>query len=216
VSHEREHGDNKPIYWPRDLVPIAVPNARVLTYGYDTSPTHCGGYAMEKSKVQDIAWDFLVGLEAARRVQSLRPLLLVAHSLGGIVVMEALRRSSGCKKHQGHLHSIYEATSGILFFGTPHGGPNFRELIQLTIERVIKVDDFKVNGHIVNTFLLYAEQLKEWDEKFGSIARDRCWTIFSFQEQYGDIAIGSKKVRDSNIPIERTKFNRLLKIPLLV
>ena len=171
---------------------------------------------MEKSKVQDIAWDFLVGLEAARRVQSLRPLLLVAHSLGGIVVMEALRRSSGCKKHQGHLHSIYEATSGILFFGTPHGSPNFSELIQLTIERVIKVDDFKVNNHIVNTFLLYAEQLKEWDKKFGSIARDRCWTIFSFQEQYGDIAIGSKKVRDSNIPIERTKFNRLLKIPLLV
>jgi alpha-beta hydrolase superfamily lysophospholipase len=54
---------------------------------------------MEESIVKDIAWDFLVRLEVARRVQSLRPLVLIAHSLGGIVVMEALRRSSGCKKH---------------------------------------------------------------------------------------------------------------------
>jgi hypothetical protein len=149
---------------------------------------------MEESIVKDIAWDFLVRLEAARRVQSLRPLVLIAHSLGGIVVMEALRRSSGCKKHQRHLYSIYEVTSGIIFFGTPHSGPNFGNLVQFTIDRVIKVNNFKVNDHIVNTFLLYTEQLKEWDEKFSLVARNRCWKIFSFQEQYGDIAIGNKKV----------------------
>ena len=206
ASPETEHGVYNPIYWPRDLLPIAVPNARVLTYGYDTSSTRSSDYSIGKSTVQDIAWDFLTGLETARRVQSLRPLILVAHSLGGIVVMEALRRSSGCKTRQSHLHSIYENTSGIIFFGTPHGGPNPRELIQHTIERVIRVDNFKVNDHIIDTFLLYVEQLKDWDERFGSIARDRCWTIISFQEQHGDIAISDKKVRDSNIPIQYTNY----------
>lgn len=171
---------------------------------------------MDETAVQDIAGDFLVGLEAARRFHSPRPLVLIAHSLGGIVVMEALRRSSGCTRNQRHLHSIYEETSGILFFGTPHGSPDFRALIQLTIERVIIVDDFKVNDHVVNTFLLYAERLKEWNERFGSISRDNSWTIFSFQEQYGNIAISSKKVRVSSIFIECTKSDRLLTILLLV
>lgn len=201
---EEEYGLHEPTYWPRDLVPIDVPNARVLTYGYDTSPTHCGGYSMGKSTVQDIAWEFLIGLEAARRFQSLRPLIFVAHSFGGIVVMEALRRSSGCQKHQSHLHSIYEGTSGILFFGTPHSGPNSHDLIQQTIERIIKIDNFKVNDHIVDIFLLYVEQLKEWDKKFGLIARDRCWTIISFQEQHGNIAIDGKKVGGSTIPTQCT------------
>jgi hypothetical protein len=191
-----EDGDSvcQSLYWLRDLIPTAVPNARVLTYGYNTSLHHDGNSMTEDSAVDDVVWNFLLSLELARRVHSCRPLLLIAHSIGGIVVKEALRRSSGCKKHQSHLRSIYEGTSGMIFFGTPHGGPNSPELVRHTIDQVSKIDDFELNNRIVDTFLLYEEELKEWGDKFNVMARDRGWTIFCFQEQYGNIALGGKKV----------------------
>lgn len=87
VSNEqRNRKIRNPVYWPRDLVPLTIPNARVLTYGYDTHIRHRFGSQINKSTVYDIAWDFLVSLEAARRYEPMRPLLFIAHSLGGIVV----------------------------------------------------------------------------------------------------------------------------------
>ncbi|KAH8766531.1 hypothetical protein BGZ57DRAFT_492627 [Hyaloscypha finlandica] len=188
------NGVGKSIYWPRDLVPVTVPNARVLTYGYDTHIRHWAGSAIDKSTVYDIAWNFLVTLEAERRVETSRPLLFVAHSLGGIIVKEALRRSRGCEAYQGHLRSIYNFTSGIIFFGTPHGGADPRGLIMHVMEKTIRAMGFKVNEQIVNTLLPTAERLKELRDEFGPMARQRNWTVYSFQEQYGVKVLGDKKV----------------------
>jgi len=195
--HQGRKEVSKPIYWPRDLVPITVPNSRVLTYGYDTHIRHWAGSAVDKSTVYDIAWDFLVSLEAERRDEPSRPLLFVAHSLGGIVVKEALRRSRGCKTHQRHLHSIYNFTSGIIFFGTPHGGADPRGLIQHIFEQAIRAMGFKVNEQIVNTLLPSAERLKELRDEFAPMARQNNWTIYSFQEQYGVKVLSDKKATTS-------------------
>ncbi|KAJ9648449.1 hypothetical protein H2199_001304 [Coniosporium tulheliwenetii] len=155
-------GVRKAVYWPRDLVPTTVPDARILTYGYDTHIRHRFGPAVSSSTVYDIAWDFLVSLEAERRSESSRPLLFIAHSLGGIVVKEALRRSRGCETYQNHIHTIYESTSGIIFFGTPHGGADPRGLLQHIAERVIRAAGFTVNEQIVNTLLPSSERLRSY------------------------------------------------------
>jgi pimeloyl-ACP methyl ester carboxylesterase len=194
ISSSQRSGARKPTYWPRDLVPIAVPNARVLTYGYDTHIRHWAGPAINKSTVYDIAWDFLVSLEAARRHEPSRPLLLIAHSLGGIIVKEALRQSRGCEKHQSHLYSIYESTSGVIFFGTPHGGADPRGPIQHIAEKVMKVAGFSANEQIVNTLLPSAERLKELRDEFGPMVRQKRWIVYSFQEQYGVKVLGGNKV----------------------
>jgi len=199
----------KSIYWPRDLLPVNVPNARILTYGYDTNIRHRAGSAINKSTVYDIAWNFLVSLEAARRVEASRPLLFIAHSLGGIVVKEALRRSRGCETHQSHLRSIYEFSSGILFFGTPHGGADPRGLVLHIFEQVIRGIGFNVNDQIVNSLLPSAERLKELRDDFGPTARQRNWIIYSFQEQYGVTALGGKKVRYSTLTSQNTYLIRL-------
>jgi hypothetical protein len=198
-SHHRRCEARRATYWPRDLAPIVAPNARILTYGYDTHIRHWLGSAVNKSTVYDIAWDFLVSLEAACRFEPSRPLLFIAHSLGGIVVKEALRRSRGCEMYQSHLRSIYKSTSGIIFFGTPHGGADPRGLIQHIAEKCIRAAGFLVNEQIINTLLPSSERLKELREEFGPMARQKKWIIYSFQEQYGVKALNGNKVRKSKI-----------------
>jgi hypothetical protein len=155
---------------------------------------------MSKNTVYDIAWDFLVSLEAARRCEPPRPLLFIAHSLGGIIVKEVLRRSRGCESHQNHLCSIYQSTSGIIFFGTPHGGADPRGFIQHIVEKVIKAAGFSANEQIINTLLPPSERLRELREEFGPMARQQNWTIYSFQEQYGIKALNGNKVRGTIFP----------------
>jgi hypothetical protein len=170
---------------------------------------------MSKTTIYDIAWDFLVTLEAARCSEPSRLLLLIAHSLGGIIVKEALRRSRGCEIHQSHLHSIYESTSGIVFFGTPHGGADPRGLLQHIAEKIIRTVGFSVNEQIVNMLLPSSERLRELRDEFGPMARQKNWTIYSFQEQYGIKALSGNKVSDSNFPTLNTNLLRLWTIQLL-
>ena len=187
------------MYWPRDLVPTTVPDARILTYGYDTHIRHWLGSAVSKSTTYEIAGDFLVSLEAERRLESSRPLLFIAHSLGGIVVKEALRRSRGFETHQNRLGSIYESTSGIIFFGTPHGGADPRGPLQHIAEKAIRAAGFTVNEQIVNTLLPSSDRLRELRDEFGPMVRQKNWIVYSFQEQYGVKALSGHKVRNSTL-----------------
>lgn len=182
------------VYWPKDLIPETVPGARVLTYGYDTHIRHKLGAAINRATVYDIAWDFLVALEAERRAQPGRPVIFIVHSLGGIVVKEMLRRSGGCYRTQSHLRDVFESTVGIIFFGTPHGGADPRGLLQHIAEKAIKAAGFSVNEQIVNTLLPSAERLRELRDEFGPIAQEQNWILHSFQEQLGVGLLNGHKV----------------------
>jgi hypothetical protein len=176
------------------LVPITIPSARVLTYGYDTHLRHVLGRAGNKSTVYDIAWDFLVALEAERRPASSRPILFVAHSLGGIIVKELLRRASGCQSHQTHLRGVFNSTIGIVFFGTPHGGADPRGFLQHIAQTLIKAVGISVNEHVVNTLLPSSERLRELRDEFSPMAHQQSWMIHSFQEELGLMYLNGEKV----------------------
>jgi len=140
--------------------------------------------------------DFLVSLEAEHRSQPSRPLIFIAHSLGGIVVKEALRRSHSFQMHQSHLHEIYNSTKAVTFFGTPHGGADPRGLIHLIAEKVAQVAGFSINKQLVDTLLPTSERLRELRDEFSPMARQKGWIIYSFQEQYGILALNNRKVSE--------------------
>ncbi|KAK3331734.1 hypothetical protein B0T19DRAFT_413885 [Cercophora scortea] len=189
------HGETSAsVCWPRDLLPTTFPSARVLTYGYDTHIRHRLGPVLNSTTVYDIAGDFLVALEAQRRSEPSRPLLFVAHSLGGIVVKEMLRRAKNCQSRQPHLHQICGATVGIMFFGTPHGGADPRGLLLSVAKTLIKAAGFYVNEQIVNALLPSSERLRELRDEFGPIANEENWVIHSFQEGLGMQYLGGDKV----------------------
>ncbi|PMD33669.1 hypothetical protein L207DRAFT_438320, partial [Hyaloscypha variabilis F] len=194
---QQKNSTSRTVYWPRELIQETIPNARVLTFGYDTHVRHVLGPPVSRSTVYDIAWDFLVALEAERRHESSRPILFIAHSLGGIVVKEMLRRSSSCHLSQPQLQEVFESTIGIMFFGTPHGGADPRGFLQHVAEKAIKAAGFTVNKQIVDTLLPSAERLKELRDEFSPMAHQKGWIIHSFQEQIGvNLLSGHKVVED--------------------
>lgn len=184
-----------PVFWPKDLLPQAAPNARILTYGYDTKIRHWIGPPKNQNSVRDIAWNFLVQLEATRRDDPSRPLLFIAHSLGGIVVKELLRRASACHTIKSHLHPIFASTIGLIFFGTPHAGSDPLRPPQKIAELLLKAAGFTVNEQIVNTLLPSSDVLRQLREEFSQMAHQERWTIYSFQEALGIMALDGRKVR---------------------
>ncbi|KAF8530593.1 hypothetical protein BU17DRAFT_79430 [Hysterangium stoloniferum] len=107
--------------WLRDFLPQAIPTARILTFGYDA-------YTDSSSSVQTLhghAQDFLARLCMSRETidTKQRPIIFIAHSLGGIILKSALIQVNAA--NEGHLlpHKwIHVSTYGIVFLGTPHQG----------------------------------------------------------------------------------------------
>ena len=109
------------VFWPADLIPLDFPKLRVLTYGYDSKVT--GYYASSKSKngIFDHGNSLLNALSRERTNLANRPIIFVAHSLGGLVVKQALIEARK-RVSSSRIHEIYNSSCAVIFFGTPHRG----------------------------------------------------------------------------------------------
>ncbi|KAF8243556.1 hypothetical protein K440DRAFT_668537, partial [Wilcoxina mikolae CBS 423.85] len=76
------------VYWPEDLLCTDFPNARVLTYGYDSHVSRFFSGPANKNNIYQHGRDLLNSLEAIRRENPNRPIIFVVHSLGGIILKE--------------------------------------------------------------------------------------------------------------------------------
>ncbi|KAK5215750.1 hypothetical protein LTR47_009949 [Exophiala xenobiotica] len=102
--------------WLRDFLPQQIPDARIMTFGYNADVA----FGQSTAEIIDHAKSLLVSLvdkrEEPEEIQ--RPLIFVAHSLGGIVVKQALFQARLESRYQ----SMKDATLGLIFMGTPHQG----------------------------------------------------------------------------------------------
>ncbi|KAI0870893.1 hypothetical protein GGS24DRAFT_504311 [Hypoxylon argillaceum] len=120
-SHTWQDVSNAPPlpFWPRDLLPIACPEARIITWGYHTLRSGTMPVISQPdlfSHVNDLLRE-LRDLRHSTGAQQ-RPLIFIAHSLGGIIVKEVLRQAefSNVKSEQ----DILGSTAAAIFFGCPH------------------------------------------------------------------------------------------------
>ncbi|PVF97371.1 TPR-like protein [Serendipita vermifera] len=107
--------------WLRDLLPLDIPNARILTYGYDLDTR-----SFTSTSIQSIfrhAEAFVAGLTEVRSENRERPIIFLAHSLGGIILKKALALCQ-VADYGSDRRCIKVSTHAILFFGTPHSGAN--------------------------------------------------------------------------------------------
>jgi protein SERAC1 len=106
--------------WPTMLLPPKLPRARLLTWGYNAYIVQAS--VASKNRLTDHAINLLVDLthDRASCGASGRPLIFVAHSLGGLVCKEAILSSRN--NPEPHLCDVFEHMTGIIFMGTPHRG----------------------------------------------------------------------------------------------
>lgn len=107
---------NTKAFWPKDCLPFDLPEARVFTFGYNAD----AAFGNTTADIVDHAKDLLGSLIDKREEEDekLRPIIFIAHSLGGIVVKQALFLA----RVESQYSTICEHTVGIIFFGTPHRG----------------------------------------------------------------------------------------------
>jgi triacylglycerol esterase/lipase EstA (alpha/beta hydrolase family) len=108
--------------WLRDDLPQHVPKSRIFLYEYNSTAV----YGKDRSTFIDKANEFLEAIRTKRGDVEDRPLLLLGHSLGGLLIKQALINAHNNPKYT----QIMNATKGLAFFATPHGGVN-ETLVQL-------------------------------------------------------------------------------------
>ncbi|PMD55379.1 uncharacterized protein K444DRAFT_511611, partial [Hyaloscypha bicolor E] len=103
-------------FWPRDIH-REIDGIRVVTFGYPAGVEW--SLSRNLMGIHDHAVDLLTLLRNERdSTSSTTPLIFVCHSLGGLIVKEALISA----QNDENFASIYNCTRALLFFGTPHRG----------------------------------------------------------------------------------------------
>ncbi|RAL05725.1 kinesin [Aspergillus ibericus CBS 121593] len=113
-NHAEKTWESNGKLWLRDFLPKQLPRARIFLFSYNSKVV----IQSSAAGVRDQAHILLDRLRLERENCEFRPLLFIAHSLGGIVVKEALVQA----KLSATYGSICTSTFGIAFFGTPHRG----------------------------------------------------------------------------------------------
>ncbi|EPE35217.1 alpha/beta-Hydrolase [Glarea lozoyensis ATCC 20868] len=113
------------IFWPKDLLPETIKASRIFSFGY---PTDFATFypivtpeSIAHTTIDNHSSSLILKLANERRDTntSSRPIIFVAHSLGGLVVANALANHYGSDV-QGE--EVVEHTCGAIFLGTPFKG----------------------------------------------------------------------------------------------
>ncbi|KAI1391513.1 uncharacterized protein F4822DRAFT_396967 [Hypoxylon trugodes] len=144
--------------WLRDFLPHSVPTARIMTYGYDTRLP--GSYS--EAAITDLSRKLLESIKTTRDETSKnRPLILIGHSLGGLVVKQAwVYAHEGSKED----NAIAMSCCGLLFFGVPNRGLNIGSL-----ETMVKGQP---NGNLIRDLAPKSRFLADLTQRF-----DSCFTL---------------------------------------
>lgn len=100
--------------WLRDDLPEHVPDSRIFLYEYNATAV----YGKDRDTFIGKANELLEAIRVERDEDDTRPILFLCHSMGGLLVKQALINAQNNPKYT----SIKTTTSGLAFFATPHNG----------------------------------------------------------------------------------------------
>ncbi|KAL8393102.1 hypothetical protein RB595_003048 [Gaeumannomyces hyphopodioides] len=113
-------------FWPQLWLPLALPTARVLTFGYNAHFSSRKEQA--SSTIGDFATDLLFrmryGETTPERLGQV-PIIIVAHSMGGLVFKRAFVEGHSNDRYK----SIVSMIKGVVFLATPHHGTDLAETL---------------------------------------------------------------------------------------
>ncbi|EFQ99028.1 LipA and NB-ARC domain-containing protein [Nannizzia gypsea CBS 118893] len=105
------------VMWLKDLLPASLPNARIMTFGYNSKFNNFTADQDLRCICETLLADIVDLRVNVSMVPSTRPVVFVCHSLGGIIVKKALSIRTVDARTK-----IQDSTYGILFLATPNDG----------------------------------------------------------------------------------------------
>ncbi|KAI1498142.1 hypothetical protein F5X99DRAFT_394690 [Biscogniauxia marginata] len=148
-------GGDKSYMWIRDTLPHDMPSTRAIIYGYDTTLHNSNSF----QSITDIAKSFAEQLESSGwHLPRGKPLMFLAHSLGGIVLKEAFTLlAKGDNKSQ----EILGRFRGGIFFGVPSDG--------MVTSHLYPMVRGQPNTGIIKELSTEDEYLRRLDDRFSGL-----------------------------------------------
>ncbi|KAJ5814318.1 uncharacterized protein N7503_001068 [Penicillium pulvis] len=142
-GHPEKTWTKDDILWPLDLLASDAKQCRIMSFGYDSAIVYSDtahNYARDGECSSSTHCS--TRTDSQRKNQAKRPILLVAHSLGGLVCATAIVLGDRSAKGDS-IETIARHVQGMIFFGTPFGGSNLAkwgDLIRRVFDAVKKTD----------------------------------------------------------------------------
>ncbi|TGJ81637.1 hypothetical protein E0Z10_g7128 [Xylaria hypoxylon] len=118
--------------WLRDALPFDMtvkeggrPIARVMVYGYESEVAQSDSI----QSLADLGTALHSSLPPLANTTTLKPIIFIAHSLGGLMVKQAIIYLSTSKSEDDQ--NLARAICGLVFFGVPHYGLDVSSLIHM-------------------------------------------------------------------------------------
>ncbi|KFY25359.1 hypothetical protein V491_01785 [Pseudogymnoascus sp. VKM F-3775] len=124
-----------------------------------------------------------------------RSLIFVAHSLGGIIVKDVLRRAAA--DTESDMKDIYASTKAILFLGTPHRGSGKAGIAEV-VRKIVSVSGFDTTNQNIRSLQIDSTELEIIHELFMRLygQKDCHFKVLTFQEAKGVTGISYLKMNE--------------------
>ncbi len=126
-------------------------------------------------------------------------MIFVAHSLGDLLIKEALRRSEVSEEPE--FRDIVKSTKGVIFLGTPHrGSPGMADLgetVRSIASTILRVDS---NAALLRTLGTDSPELELGRESFTTLWRKYGFRVKTFQEAWGISGINAGPLNKKVVP----------------
>ncbi|KAK8017693.1 Alpha/Beta hydrolase protein [Apiospora rasikravindrae] len=162
------------ILWPRDILPKDVPKSRIYLFGYDSGITHRDQSSVVKTEIHSDADDLCARFEAERSSTDTppdRPIIFVAHSLGGLVAAQILVH--GVQNHDGSgAHLISKNLRGLIFLSTPFRGSKVAKPAEIA-RRILEACGVDTQQDTLKLLGVNSKPLEELTDAFTNVLGKR-------------------------------------------
>ncbi|TID01835.1 Protein SERAC1 [Colletotrichum higginsianum] len=166
-----ETKDGTGFFWPRQVL-ADIPGCRVMTFGYNAAFERA--LVKNTTTINAIAQTFVNRLIDKRKGEHInRPLLLIAHSLGGLVIKRALYnihadRHTGLKSRKiDEQNAIYDSIAGLVFMGTPHAGSHVTDAARVKMLKALARATFKkAPENLIRALSAHSNELQDLSASF--------------------------------------------------
>ncbi|KAF8534452.1 hypothetical protein BDD12DRAFT_895849 [Trichophaea hybrida] len=120
------------VMWLRDFLRLDFPEFRVLTWGYDSNLKD----STTTNSIMNFSRQLLTAVYGARdehEVKHRRPIIFIGHSLGGLVIKQAL--VDAAQGNSENDKTILRSCVGLFLFGVPNRGLNNENLLSLVKDK---------------------------------------------------------------------------------